>query len=332
MPTINQLPVVSQLSTGDQIPVYNTVNGDARRASLATVLDFFEQTFAAPTVAVNLYTPATGFSISAPTPISEQQWMILQPAGTLATGTITLPLNTGVPDGTEILITTTQQITALTIGLNGATTVHGLPTMLQAGAGVRLRWYQATNSWYSITADSAPYGAAIRTFLSTPSSANLAAAVTDETGTGALVFQSAPALINPDIGNAVGASVTTAFNQYINNLGKHGYTTGAGGTVTQGAGSGKATSVTLDKPTGTITMNNAALAANTTVTFTLNSLIIEANDLVVLSHISGGTAGAYTLNAQCLAGQANINVRNITAGSLSEAIVLRYAVIKSSNA
>ena len=330
MPTINQLPVVSQLSTGDQIPIYNTVNGDARRASLATMLDFFEQTFASPTVAVNLYTPATGFSISAPTPISQQQWMILQPAGTLATGTITLPLNTGTPDGTEILITTTQQITALTIGLNGAAAVFGLPTMLQAGAGVRLRWYQATNSWYSITADSAPYGAAIRTFLSTPSSANLAAAVSDETGTGALVFQTSPALITPNLGNATGASVTTSFNQYITGLGKHGYDTGAGGTVTQATS--KATAVTLDKPTGTITMNNAALAAATTVTFLLNSLVIEANDIVVLNHISGGTAGAYTLNAQCLAGQASINVRNITAGSLSEAIVLRYAVIKSSNA
>ena len=34
MPTINQLPVLSQLSSGDQIPVYNTANGDARRASI----------------------------------------------------------------------------------------------------------------------------------------------------------------------------------------------------------------------------------------------------------------------------------------------------------
>ena len=187
-----------------------------------------------------------------------------------------------------------------------------------------------TTEMPSITADSAPYGAAIRTFLSTPSSANLAAAVSDETGTGALVFQTSPAFITPNLGNATGASVTTSFQQYITGLGKHGYDTGAGGTVTQATS--KATAVTLDKPTGTITMNNAALAAATTVTFLLNSLVIEANDIVVLNHISGGTAGAYTLNAQCLAGQANINVRNITAGSLSEAIVLRYAVIKSSNA
>jgi len=45
--------------------------------------------------------------------------------------------------------------------------------------------------------------------------------------------------------------------------------------------------------------------------------------------ISGGTAGSYLLNAQCAAGSANINVRNITTGSLSEAIVIAFAVIKA---
>jgi len=340
MPTINQLPVVSQLSSGDQIPVYNTVNGDARRASLNTLLGFFEQTFASPDVAVNLYTPTTGFSIAVPTPVSQQQWILLQPVSTLATGTVTLPLNTGTPDGTEILITTTQQITALTIGLNGASNVFGLPTMLQAGSGVRFRWYQATNSWYSIAADGAPYGAAIREFLSVPTSQHLRLAVSDETGSGALVFATSPTLttptlttptlVTPVLGVATGTSLSTTSNQYITGPAKHGYATGAGGAVVQA--SSKVTPVTLDRPTGTITMNAAALAAGTTVTFTLNNTVIEADDILVLNHISGGTAGAYTLNAQCLLVQANINVRNVTAGSLSEAIVLRYAVIKSSNA
>ena len=44
-------------------------------------------------------------------------------------------------------------------------------------------------------------GSGIATFLATPSSANLAAAVTDETGTGALVFANAPTLVNPTITN-----------------------------------------------------------------------------------------------------------------------------------
>jgi len=43
-------------------------------------------------------------------------------------------------------------------------------------------------------------GANVATFLTTPSSANLAAAVTDETGTGALVFSNNPAFVTPQLG------------------------------------------------------------------------------------------------------------------------------------
>lgn len=101
---------------------------------------------------------------------------------------------------------------------------------------------------------------------------------------------------------------------------------GIGGTVTQATS--KATGVTLSKACGEITLNAAALAANTTVSFTLTNTLISAGDLIHLQHQSGGTAGAYGTNGQAAAGSASINVRNITAGSLSEAIVLRFAVIK----
>jgi hypothetical protein len=76
--------------------------------------------------------------------------MLLQPAGTLATGTITLPLNTGTPDGTQLLVTTTQIITAFTLALNGAAAAFGAPTTLSANAFFTMRFYQATNSWYRI--------------------------------------------------------------------------------------------------------------------------------------------------------------------------------------
>jgi hypothetical protein len=107
-----------------------------------------------------------------------------------------------------------------------------------------------------------------------------------------------------------------------------GYTAGAGGTVTQSTN--KATTVVLDKPSGQITMNNAALGAATIVNFTLTNSTIAATDLLVINHVSGGTIGAYTFNAVCGAGSATVYVRNATAGSLSEAVVLRFAVIKGS--
>jgi hypothetical protein len=150
MPTINQLSGISQVSGGDLLPVYVSNNGDARKVSITQLLQYFQQTFASPTVATNLYVPSTGFNITVPTPVSQQQWMILQPAGTLAAGTITLPLNTGVPDGTEVTITTTQIITSFTLAVNGASNAFGAPTTLAANAFFTMRFYQATNSWYRV--------------------------------------------------------------------------------------------------------------------------------------------------------------------------------------
>lgn len=150
MPYINQLPLLAVASPGDQIPVYTPNNGDARRLPIGALLQYFQQTFASPTLATNVYTPGTGFNLPVPTPVAQQQWMLIQPAGTLATGAVTLPLNTQTPDGTEVLITTTQQITAFTLGANGASQLYGEPSTLAAEDFFRMRFVQATNSWYRI--------------------------------------------------------------------------------------------------------------------------------------------------------------------------------------
>ena len=134
-------------------------------------------------------------------------------------------------------------------------------------------------------------------------------------------------MVTPVLGAATGTSVSTTGNQVISNIGKHGYAAGSGGTVTQATS--KATGVTLNKSTGQITLDGAALSASTTVNFTLTNTVIEAGDILIMNHISGGTAGSYLLNAQSAAGSASINVRNISLGSLSEAIVISFAVIKA---
>ena len=105
-----------------------------------------------------------------------------------------------------------------------------------------------------------------------------------------------------------------------------GYTAEGQGTVTQATS--KSTAVTLNKPAGQITMNNAALGATTTVTFTLNNTFISTNDILILNVAAGATAGAYNCWVSGLsAGAASITVRNISAGSLSEAVVINYALI-----
>ena len=107
-----------------------------------------------------------------------------------------------------------------------------------------------------------------------------------------------------------------------------GYSTGAGGTVTQATN--KSTAVTLNKLTGEITMNGAALAAAAIVTFTLNNSTVAAGDMLLVTHHSAGTAGPYLLTGRVTGnGTCTISVRNTSAGSLSEAIVIKFAVIKT---
>jgi hypothetical protein len=169
-------------------------------------------------------------------------------------------------------------------------------------------------------------GTGVATFLGTPSSANLRAALTDKTGTGSAVFATTPTLVTPVLGVATGTSLNTSGNQTITGTGKQGYATGSGGAVTQLTS--KATGVTLDKSIGQITMDAANLLAATTVSFTLTNSTIEAGDIIVMNHISGGTLGAYLFNASTAAGSAVINVSNWTAGALAQAVVIRFAVIK----
>jgi hypothetical protein len=106
-----------------------------------------------------------------------------------------------------------------------------------------------------------------------------------------------------------------------------GYTAAAQGTVTQLTS--KSTAVTLNTSAGRITMNNASLATATNATFTLNNSSISADDAVILT-ISGGqtTPGSYNVFANALAaGSVSITLRNISGGSLSEAIVINFAII-----
>jgi hypothetical protein len=94
-------------------------------------------------------------------------------------------------------------------------------------------------------------GTNVATFLATPSSANLAAALTDETGTGAAVFANTPTLVTPVLGAATGTSVVL---------------TGAAPQVTLGANVTTLGSVKMfGNTSGDATVRPAAVAGTATV-------------------------------------------------------------------
>jgi hypothetical protein len=123
-------------------------------------------------------------------------------------------------------------------------------------------------------------------------------------------------------------TTTTVGNVYlINGTTKLGYDTGAGGTI--GQITNKSTGVTINRPAGQINMNGAALAANTVVSFTVTNSVCSAGDTVIVQHQSGGTLGNYNIQARSAAGSFTVSVRNMTTGSLSDAIGVSFTIIRS---
>jgi hypothetical protein len=126
---------------------------------------------------------------------------------------------------------------------------------------------------------------------------------------------------------ATGDIITTG--KFTSSGGGIGYSTGAGGTVTQATS--KSTGVTLNKLSGQITMNNASLAANGEAVFTLTNSFIEANDAVFVCLKSSVSAGRYLVGvATVSAGSCQIVISNV--GSVaSEAPIITFVVIKAVN-
>lgn len=219
---------------------------------------------------------------------------------------------------------TTPSVTTAT----GKTNTGFVTVLGKTSGGLKITTADATAQTVTVTAAAQTTGAST---LTIPDQAGVSSSFVLTTLAQTLTNKT---LTAPVLGVATGTSLATSglITSSSPSAGI-GYATGAGGAVTQSTS--KATAVTASPNpslSGAITLNNAALAAATIVSFVFTNSGIAATDVLILNHISGGTIGSYTLNAQAAAGSATINIRNNTAGSLSEAVVIQYAVIKAVNA
>ena len=123
--------------------------------------------------------------------------------------------------------------------------------------------------------------------------------------------------IDPTTGNVLATS------------GALGYGIGAGGTVVQATS--KFTAVTLNKPTGRITMSSAGLPAGATVSFTVNNSVVTEFDVVSVCGLQIHDWVKYGLEASVSNGVFLVHVTNRSAASLSEPLVICFSVVKGTS-
>jgi hypothetical protein len=89
--------------------------------------------------------PSTGFSLTIGAGV---QQLILNPAGVLATGTITMPA--APADGFVVTISSTQVVTALTLNPNSGQTLSANTTALAASTSVRYIYVSSVTKWFKL--------------------------------------------------------------------------------------------------------------------------------------------------------------------------------------
>ena len=151
MTRIIDLSAQDVLVDADQVPVYSSGNGDARRVPASVLKTYVNKGATAVDDKVTQYAApsASPFTVAI-TDSSTSIWLVLTPTGTLANGTITLPAVGNCVDRQEILVNCTQAVTTLTVAGNGATAVTGAPTTLAANAFFLMRFDLLTKTWYRV--------------------------------------------------------------------------------------------------------------------------------------------------------------------------------------
>lgn len=159
MPQINQLTAVDALNAGDQIPIYDASNGDARKSSLTLLTSFLQSALTFGTFAPLLYTqystPLTGATVAiSPSTVSnptgaESVHLIITPAGTLFTLTLTLPVDATSVDGQIVVVNCTQIVTSLTVSVDSGTVV-GAPTLFSSNDFFTMKLDKASKVWYRV--------------------------------------------------------------------------------------------------------------------------------------------------------------------------------------
>jgi hypothetical protein len=189
-------------------------------------------------------------------------------------------------------------------------------------------------------------GSGVATFLATPSSANLAAAVTDETGTGSVVFSTSPTLTTPNLGTPSAVTLTNATGLPVS-TGISGLATGVATFLATPSSSNLATAVTDETGSGSLVFGTSpTLGGNVVISSNSSSTALRvtqtgAGDALVVEDSANPDSSSFVVDANgavrigALTSEGNLTVGSDAYTSISNtaygAGVTPYTILRRSS-